>query len=450
MRKRFMLSAAVLATTALLGAACSSGHSDSGSNDGAGQGSGSDPVTISLESYMPSLGAAGVATLNGLVKSFEAAHPTIHVKIVSDATGSTSSLSAAYQREAATGSLPDVGQVIFDTLRFAVRSLGAQDLDKTYGTGAVQAEFGGQYPYAPAVSKLAVVDRHTYGIPWTLSTPVLFYNPELFQKAGLDPSKAPSTWDEVVQDSAAIKSKTGAAAINIGCFGESASGSDWCLQAILASNGGSVLSDDGTHTTFDSPQNIAAVTTMRQLAAGGGMVDLTSAQAVQEFATGKLAMILNSSALQTSLLTASSKSFAMKDGPMPGFAGHPATPTNSGSTLMVFTKDKAKQQAAWKLIQFLTSPQSETTITEKIGYPPLRTSLVNDPSYLKPFADKEPLIAANIGQLNKLIPWQSYPGSNFLQIETLLGDAVSKAVFQGKDVAQTLKGAQSQASGLVR
>jgi multiple sugar transport system substrate-binding protein len=126
------------------------------------------------------------------------------------------------------------------------------------------------------------------------------------------------------------------------------------------------------------------------------------------------------------------------------------TPTNSGSTLMVFTKDKTNQQAAWKLIQFLTSDQSETTITEKIGYPPLRTSLVDDAAFLKPYADSKPLIAVNLDQLGRLVPWQSYPGSNFLQIETLLGDAVNKAIFQGANAAQSLKSAQSQASGLVK
>jgi multiple sugar transport system substrate-binding protein len=439
--------AALLAAVAVVAAACGSGGKGSSVT---GSSSGNGPVTISLESYMPALGPAGVTELNSLVSGFQAANPNIHVKIISDTTSQASALSGAYQREAATNSLPDVGQLVFDTLRFAVQSLGAQDLNKTYGSDAVQALFGGPHPYSDAVSKLAVVDGKTYGIPWTLSTPVLFYNPTLFQRAGIDPSKAPATWDDVATDTAAIKSKTGADGINIACFGVAALGNDWCLQGIFGSNGGSVLNPDATATTFDSAANIQAVTKMQDIAAAGGMVDLTTAQSVQALSTGKLSMLITSSALQSSLLKTIGTSFTLKNGPMPAFAGKPATPTNSGSSLVVFSKDPAKQKAAWKLIQYLTNEASETSITTNIGYPPLRTSLASDPQYLKPFADKHPLIQANIEQLGRVSPWESYPGSNFGQIEAVLVNSVSKAIFQHADVASSLKSAQSQAAGLVR
>jgi multiple sugar transport system substrate-binding protein len=453
MRKRFGLLAG-LVTVLVTAAACSSTSSSTQSAQPAAGGStptaaSNAPVTLSLESYMPTFGPVGVATLNGLVSGFESANPNIHVKIIADASGASSSQSANYQREAAAGTLPDVGQVVFDALRFAVQSLGVQDLDKVEGTSAVQGLFGGTYPYATPVSKLAEIGTQTYGIPWTLSTPVLFYNPALFKKAGLDPAKPPATWAEVGTDALAIKAKTGAAGINVGCVGVATASNDWCLQAILASDGGSVLSNDAASTTFDSAQNVNAVTTLRGLAADGAMVDLTGPQMTQEFGAGKLAMAVNTSALQGGLLTAIGSSFTLADGPLPGFAGHTVTPTNSGSALMMFTKDPVKQQAAWKLIQWLTSPQSETTITEKIGYPPLRTSLATAPAYLKPFADAHPLLAVNVAQLQRLTPWESYPGPNFLQIESLLIDTVSKAVFQGGNASQALQAAQSQAAGLV-
>ncbi len=436
---------AVASGAAILLAACSSPAATPKPSSTA-----SGPVTITLESYMPSFGANGVAELKSLVSGFEEANPTITLKVVSDMSGASSDLASAYQREAATSSLPDVGQIAFDSLRFAIKSLGAQSLDKTYGTKAVSDLFGGSHPYAVPVTKLAVVDGHTYGIPWTLSTPVLFYNPTLFEKAGLDPAKPPTTWDEVGKDAAAIKSATGAGGISVGCVGQGAKGYDWCLQGIFGSRGGSVLDKNGSSTTFDSKENIAAISTLRSLAEDGVIEDLADAQMVQEFSTGKLAMAITTSARQSTLLTAIGPSFDLKNGPMPGFSGHKVTPTNSGSALMVFSKDPAKQQAAWKLVQFLTSPQSQTTITENVGYPPLRTSLADDASFLKPFATKHPLLAVNLAQLDHLTPWQSYPGPNFLQVETLIVDAASKAIFQGEDPATALKAAQSQAAGLVQ
>jgi multiple sugar transport system substrate-binding protein len=458
MRRRFSLLAG-LAAVAIAATACSSSSSPitssssstgSGSPPAASNGNPGAPVTITLESYMPTFGPVGVTTLNGLVNGFEAANPNIKVKIIADTSGASSSNTANYQREAAAGTLPDVGQVVFDGTRFAVSSLGAQNLDSVEGKNGVQSLFGGSYPYAEPVTKLAVVNGGTYGIPWTLSTPVLFYNPQLFKQAGLNPADPPATWAEVDKDAQAIKAKTSASGINVGCIGVATSGNDWCLQGILGSDGGSVISANGASTTFDSPQDIAAVTTLQGLAKDGSMVDLTSTQMTQEFAAGKLAMAVNTSALQGGLLTAIGSRFTLMDAPMPGFPGHMVTPTNSGSALMIFTKDTAKQRAAWKLMAWLTDPESETTITEKIGYPPLRTSLAAASAYLKPFADAHPLIAANIAQLQRVSPWESYPGPNFLQIETLLIDAVSKAIFQGASAPQSLTAAQSQASGLVQ
>jgi multiple sugar transport system substrate-binding protein len=47
------------------------------------------------------------------------------------------------------------------------------------------------------VTRLGVVNGDIYGIPWTLSTPVLFYNTDLFKAAGLNPQSPPTTWSQV-------------------------------------------------------------------------------------------------------------------------------------------------------------------------------------------------------------------------------------------------------------
>lgn len=442
MRKRFAAVAGIVGI-ALLTAACSSQPAaQSAASATSSSTEITSPVTISLESYMPALGKVGVDTLNLLVDNFQKANPKVTVKIVPD---TSSAVVANYQREAATGTLPDVGQVVFDTMRFSASGLGAQPLEDIYGKQTVANFFGGDYPYFAPVAKLGVVDGKTYGVPWTLSTPVLFYNPNLLAQAGIfDP---PTTWDEVAADAAKIKSASGAAGIANGCIGTAASGADWCLQAILASNGGGVLAKD--KTTFDSKANIAAVTQMQKLASSGAMTDLTTQQMVQQFSAGKVAFVLNTAALQTTLLNAIGSNFTLKNTAMPAFAGKTATPTNSGSALEVFTKDKAKQTAALKLLQYLTSPEAETLITTQVGYPPLRQNVATDQKYLASFAADHPLLAANVAQLEKIIPWQSYPGNNFAQIEKLIGDAVTMSVFQGQDPATQLKSAQAQALDLL-
>jgi sn-glycerol 3-phosphate transport system substrate-binding protein len=40
---------------------------------------------------------------------------------------------------------------------------------------------------------------HVYNIPWQRSTPIFYYNKDMFRKAGLDPSQAPKTWTQLVE-----------------------------------------------------------------------------------------------------------------------------------------------------------------------------------------------------------------------------------------------------------
>jgi multiple sugar transport system substrate-binding protein len=169
----------------------------------------------------------------------------------------------------------------------------------------------------------------------------------------------------------------------------------------------------------------------------------------EEFAAGKLAMILNTSALASTLLGAAGGHFTIKATELPGFGAAAPVPTNSGSALFVLSKDTVKQEAAIELIKYLTSASSETSITSNVGYPPLRPSIATMPQYLKSYADANQFLAPNLTQLVKLTPWVSYPGPNYTSITTQLTNAASAVVFQGADAAATLAGAQKQATSLL-
>src|SRR5258708_26884891 len=41
-------------------------------------------------------------------------------------------------------------------------------------------------------------------LPFNISTPILFYNPDAFRKANLDPDKPPKTWDDVPKVNGAL------------------------------------------------------------------------------------------------------------------------------------------------------------------------------------------------------------------------------------------------------
>ena len=54
-----------------------------------------------------------------------------------------------------------------------------------------KAEIGPVYGY------YSTADGELLSMPFNFWTPVFYWNKELFQKAGLDPSQPPTTWPEV-------------------------------------------------------------------------------------------------------------------------------------------------------------------------------------------------------------------------------------------------------------
>jgi multiple sugar transport system substrate-binding protein len=159
-------------------------------------------------------------------------------------------------------------------------------------------------------------------------------------------------------------------------------------------------------------------------------------------------MFLNTSALQSTLVAADAGNFTMDAAFEPGFGSSLATPTNSGSAIVMLSSSKFNREADWMLEQYLTSAATETSITENIGYVPLRTSITTAPQYLADWASNQQFVQPNIDQLNRVQPWLAYPGPNFATIMTDLQNAVTSAVFQNANVQSTMSGLQSTTAGL--
>jgi multiple sugar transport system substrate-binding protein len=399
-----------------------------------------------MVSYLPLIGPAAKSTLNELISGFQAAHPNISITVQVTAAPTGAATTAMVQRDEVAGNPPDVVQTGLDMLRYlATGGLGAQDLDQVAGASSIAKEWGGANPYPAAIQNLGLVNGKLYAIPWVLSTPILFYNATLFTKAGLDPSKPPANWDQVQADALAIKKATGADGLSNCAVGESSSHVDWCTQAVIMSNGGAVISGNGQTLHWTDPATVAAVKELGKLGQSGAMVNLTTAQAVQEFTTGHLGMVLTSSAAESALYDKGKVN--LMDTTLPSFGSKPSVPTNSGSGLSILSRDPVKQQAAWQFIQYLTSDAAYKTITTQIGYAPLRTSLAN--ALGSGSAAATVLTKPNIEQLNRLVAWQDYPGPNFGQVEKLLEDAVSAVAFQNQPAAGALSSAQQQAAALI-
>lgn len=408
-------------------------------------------VSIVFESYNYGLAGAWTDTFDKLLNDFRAQHPNIEVtaqKPQGNSPNPATDTISSIQNQMVAGTPPDVAQLGFSDLDFTINQLGAKPLDTLVGADTVQANFDGEkHPYAPRARTLTDWNGHTYGVPFVFSTPVLYYNASLFTEAGLDPAKPPATWPEVEAAAAAITAKTGKGGVYIDCLTKTAK--DWCFQSMVRSNGGRVISEDRTTLTYADAPAVEVAALGQRLVESGSMPRLQQKQGYEAFGRGEIGMILETSAVQGTFVAGAKDKWDLRAAPMPAFPGKPTVPTNSGASLHILSNDPAKQRAAWELITFLTSEQAYVTISQGIGYLPLRTGLMNDPAGLQGWASKNPLLAPNVAQLANMEPWISMPGNNYLQIRDGMMDAVEAVVFQNKDPRSTLAAALDQGAQLM-
>jgi multiple sugar transport system substrate-binding protein len=401
------------------------------------------PVEITFYNYNLATAGIGADATKKLIAEFMAANPNIKVNGVGVPGGE---MAGRIQADVAAGRAPDVAQIVFSDLDFVAHNLGARALEDIIPADELAAHFEGMSPNG---LKLGVLDGKTFALAYTFSTPVLFYNADLFRQAGFDPDKPPRNWEEVATTGLAIQKATGALGFEGGIVGAGSIGADWLLQSVLLSNGARTMPEDRSRLTFAEPAAIEAVSMLRHLNDIGIYENNAFPAALEKMSAGEIAMYLNSSALQRSLIAGADGKYELRATTMPGFGDELAAPTNSGSGLGILSSDPIKQRAGWELMKFLTSKHGYTIITSEIGYLPLRTDIVDDPEYLGEWVKAHPLVQPNIDQLARLQPWTPYPGANYRQVNKTMMDAMEMAVFGDGDVAETLTLAQTQAQSLM-
>lgn len=386
-----------------------------------------DPITITFSSYTyGTQGAAGEGT-QALLDRFAEEHPEIKVEPQSVPTADV--LTKA-RTDLAAGNAPDVVQLGYSKLAEAFEVLPLASLEEIAGNDW-DAHVEG---INPALVATGEHDGSVAALPFTVSTPTLFYNADLFRQAGLDPDQAPATMTEVREAAqAVVDSGSYGAYFAIADTGQS----DYLTQSVIGSAGGAVVEDG--EVSFDSEAAVDGISQVQALTTDGLQPAVGVEDALAAFSSGDLGMFVVSTAVSGSLQEAARGTFDLRAGGFPAFGDAPAAPTFSGAGLVVLSDDEAEQRAAWELVEFLTSEEGSTMITEQIGYLPLRADLVDDPDHLKGYFAENPLLLPAIDQLASVAPYQFFSGEDANEAVVLLQtDAVEPIVLRGADPDETL------------
>ena len=109
--------------------------------------------------------------------------------------------------------------------------------------------------FYPAFMANGQVDGKTWSIPFQRSTIVLYWNKDAFKEAGLDPEKAPASWDELVEMSKKLVKKD--ASGNTARWGveiPTTGYAYWMLQALAIENGQKLMNDAGNEVYLTAPK----------------------------------------------------------------------------------------------------------------------------------------------------------------------------------------------------
>ena len=356
-------------------------------------------------------------TFKKIYPMFREAHPDIEVKFRATYDNYEDAANTIL-RERVSNKLPDVTFQGLNRQAMFVEKGIAKSLEPFIAKEANFAKDG----YHKAMLDLGTFNGQVYGLPFSVSLPVGYYNMDAMNKAGI--KKLPSTWDEVVD---ACDKLRAVGYDNPLFWGWNITG-NWFFQALMWSQGEPIIKNGKVN--FDGPAGLKALETMKKLFRGCKMQNLPVTDAGRPFNAGKVAMHFWSTSAVGAIERAKGD-FVLKTNEFPGMGRPPmGLPAGGNSVMLVSTGDPERVEAAWKFIKFCTSGVGAAAVAETTGYMPPNKA-ANE--MLGDFYRQNPNKHTAVRQAGLLREWIAYPGDNSLAITQVLYDGLESIVTGDSD-----------------
>ncbi|SIT09995.1 carbohydrate ABC transporter substrate-binding protein, CUT1 family [Gemmobacter megaterium] len=344
------------------------------------------------------------------------------------------------------------------------------------GTGTMMAAKGAVYPVyklmadqgksfdtseylGPVVGYYSDPEGNVLSLPFNSSTPIMYYNKDVFAKAGLDPEIAPKTWAEVeafsqkIVDSGAAKCGFTSGWIswvqleNLSAIHDAAYGT--------RENGFAGLD---TEFTFNGDVQVKHWDNLKKWAdAGlfqyGGPVGGNDAP--PKFYTQECAIYMNSSASRAGVIN-NAKDFQVGFAPLPYYDDMIAEPKNSiigGATLWVLNGRKdAEYKGVAAFFDYLSSAEVQADWHQATGYLPI-TNATYDLGMTQGYYAANPGSDVAIQQITRGTPSVNSKGlrfGNLTQVRDVI-DSEFEALLGGQKTAKAaLDSAVTRGNAILR
>lgn len=313
--------------------------------------------------------------MKDLVDRFNTQNPDIVVEPVFQPY---SDIMTLYQTAIVGGTTPDVAALDLILIPQLVETGAIAPLDEFVAADSdIQVD-----DFYPLLADYDIMGGKRYALPVSTNNMQLIWNKDLFAKAGLDPEKAPATWDEM-QSMAQQCQDPANGVVGFEYYTQpTGEGITWQFQVWLWAAGGEFLNADNTAAAFNTPEGLTALTFVSDMLQGNG----SQPGPWGLFGDQKACMQLDGSWL-----------FGYrKDAPFQwGIAAVPAptggaTASNVGGEHIFMFDAAPNKEAAWKFIKYLTSTEVQLEWDQLTGFLPVRQSVAENADYLTWINETEP------------------------------------------------------------
>jgi sn-glycerol 3-phosphate transport system substrate-binding protein len=294
--------------------------------------------------------------------------------------------------------------------------------------------------YVPAVAGYYTNSRgQMLSFPFNSSTTVFWYNKDAFEKAGLDPNRAPQTWPEVVAAMAKLKASGHACPFTTGwqTWTQLESFSAWHNVPFLTKENG--FGGPDAKLVFNGPVQVRHIANLQEwLKKGYFVYGGRKNEPEAKFYSGECAMMTTSSAAYGTI-KANAK-FRFAESTLPYYADVQGAPQNTiigGASLWVMGgKSKAEYRGVAKFFTFLSRPEVQAQFSQETGYLPI-TMAAYDLTKKSGFYEKNPGTEVAVEQMIVKTTTNSrgVRAGNLPQIRDAMDEEL-EAVWAGRKTAQ--------------
>ena len=294
----------------------------------------------------------------------------------------------------------------------------------------------------PNLAAYYTIDDQLYSMPFNSSTPIMYYNKEMFEKAGI--TEIPDSLEGIEAIGDKLLNEGGAGQVMslsiYGWFFEQFIGK----QGLEYANNGNGRTEAATAVAFDengAAENI--LTAWKSLYDKGYAPNVGKGgdAGLADFSAGKSAITLGSTASLKQILQDVNGKFEVGTAYFPKVKSTDEGGVSIGGASLwaLNNNDPKKTRATWEFVKFLISPESQAYWNAQTGYFPVTTAAQEEPVF-KENVEKYPQFQTAIDQLHDSSP--EYVGallSVFPEARATVESEIENLLNGNTDVKTTVK-----------